>query len=214
MGWFHLDEIALKYKQVRSQNGGGTRTLLLEKSCTLPDILSKAIETFFPNDGQSKFGKISSMNTEMRDFKGDTLAGNRTVDELYKESKLKKLRVYLYTKTKKGQDSETNEEPWEEVVGADGLGVSDEGEGCEEEKMEAEAESFQNVAMASVNSPDCEVCSLKYVLNDTFAEIERDVKHFLYNFKPHLCFQSQFRCFYKSSFKVNFKMIVHKIVIF
>ena len=100
LGWLHETSPGLGYKQVRLRNGGGTRNLRVEKSCTIKDIHVIAMSMFFP-DGHSKLGSLDDMETDVRDFKGDKLDLDMTVQAHYDHFKVKMMRMYLYTSLKK-----------------------------------------------------------------------------------------------------------------
>ena len=107
MRWLHQYAVGQTHKQVRVRSGGGTRNLNVFKTCTIQDILNTAVETFFP-DGNSKLGSWSDIEAEMRDFKGDILDYNKTVETVYKEVKLRMMRLYLYTSYKNAETTEVN----------------------------------------------------------------------------------------------------------
>ena len=66
-------------------------------------------ELFFAN-GESKRGKGEEFAFSIKDFKGEEM-GSRTVSELYEESKVKILRLYMYTKKNEGgSDHQSNNE--------------------------------------------------------------------------------------------------------
>ncbi|MES9904587.1 MAG: hypothetical protein ABW168_18155 [Sedimenticola sp.] len=96
MGWLNFNKSSSLYKQVRSINGGGTRSLSIERSLTVELVKDAALKTFFP-EGKSKLGNVNNFIIEIRDFKGDTVDLTRTIEDLYNGSKLKMLRLYLYT---------------------------------------------------------------------------------------------------------------------
>jgi hypothetical protein len=107
MGLLHQHADGQSYKQVRFRSGGGTRNLNVLKICTIKDILTIAVDTFFP-DENSKLGPLSAMEAEIRDFKGDTLDYSKKVETVYNEAKMKLLRLYLYTSYKKTERTEVN----------------------------------------------------------------------------------------------------------
>lgn len=95
VGWLHHQNH--DFHQVRSKNGGGTRHLVLEKSTMVKQIIEDAKNLFFP-EGKSPKGSIEDFTFEICDFKKQSVAMTATVAELYEQSKLKMLRLYLCTK--------------------------------------------------------------------------------------------------------------------
>lgn len=96
LGWMNMTQ-QNTYKQVRTKSGGGTRNLTVEKSITTTDLLDVAKATFFP-EGKSKMGRCEDFVFEMRDFKGDSIPSSKSVEELYKDTHLKTLRIYIHTR--------------------------------------------------------------------------------------------------------------------
>lgn len=99
LGWMDYNIGSRDFKQVRQKLGGGVRHLRVEKSLQLSELLIHAKETFFPL-GKSKRGTLEDFDIQLKDFQGTELNLDKNITELYDESKLKILRVYLYTKKK------------------------------------------------------------------------------------------------------------------
>ncbi|KAL4230227.1 hypothetical protein ACF0H5_010612 [Mactra antiquata] len=97
LGW--LNQVGSTLKQVRSPNGGGTRTLDIEMSCMIQDILTTAKELFFP-DGMSKKGSVDAFVFHMADQTQIPLDGTTIFKELCENTKLKHLRLYMVTSPK------------------------------------------------------------------------------------------------------------------
>lgn len=57
LGWQDYDEGTQEYKQIRSQNGGGTRQLRVPKTHRVKEMLDTAKQLFFPQ-GKSKKGRL------------------------------------------------------------------------------------------------------------------------------------------------------------
>jgi len=93
------NEKSKEYKQVRQTGGGGVRHLNVSKSLPVHTLLGHAKDTFFPS-GVSKRGLVDEFDIVIRNFQGMPIEANMTINNLYVESKLKILRVYMYT-TKK-----------------------------------------------------------------------------------------------------------------
>ena len=60
---------------------------------------------FFPN-GYSNVGDVNEFEIEMKDFQGRNMSSSLTIEEAYDISKLRILRLYLYTTNKKAKNSE------------------------------------------------------------------------------------------------------------
>lgn len=95
IGWLHDG------KQVRAKCGGGTRKLNLAKKTTKNDIIKNACELFFPN-GTSKKGHLSDMELELTDFAFNVIDSKITLEELFQQTKLSRIRCYLKTEKKEG----------------------------------------------------------------------------------------------------------------
>ncbi|XP_028291708.1 uncharacterized protein LOC114463690 [Gouania willdenowi] len=97
VGWMDFDEEEERYKQVRAVSGGGTRHLSIDKDETVANIKGIAENLFFP-EGQSKKNKsLSHYSTHIESSQIHVEVSN-TVDELYSQSKVRMLRLYLCTK--------------------------------------------------------------------------------------------------------------------
>ncbi|XP_053392341.1 uncharacterized protein LOC128555016, partial [Mercenaria mercenaria] len=99
LGWMDYSNESMCYKQVWQRCGGGVRHLTVEKTLSLKAVLNHALDAFFPS-GVSQRGILQEFELELKDFQGICVNMEKTINELYIESKLKILRVYLYTKKK------------------------------------------------------------------------------------------------------------------
>jgi len=99
IGWKASDGCG-NLRQVRAKSGGGTRHCSVDKHCQMSDLLPTAIDLLFPS-GQSPHGPSEDFTFKLQDFAGRLLPEDKTVAELYKESCVRILRVYLcsYAKT-------------------------------------------------------------------------------------------------------------------
>lgn len=101
------------FKQVRSAKGGGTRHVSIDVNSTMKDVQEIAEGLFFP-DGKSRHLDLKSLDCEIRDFSHRMIESECTTGDLYEASKVKILRLYLFTKcisTQKNTDnSVTNPE--------------------------------------------------------------------------------------------------------
>ncbi|KAK5874636.1 hypothetical protein PBY51_019564 [Eleginops maclovinus] len=95
LGWQHYHNH--DFHQVRSKNGGGTRHLAVEKSTMVKQIMETAKNLFFP-EGKSPKGSVEDFTYEICDFKKQSVDMTTTIADLYEQSKLKMLRLYLCTK--------------------------------------------------------------------------------------------------------------------
>ena len=95
LGWMDYENSTKNYKQVRKQNGGGTRHVEVSKTAQIATILKLGQDLFFP-DGVSKKGPIKDFNFTVNDFREFSM-GDSNVGQLYSETKVKMLRLYLCT---------------------------------------------------------------------------------------------------------------------
>lgn len=96
IGFSVYDKTAEKFKQVRSNRGGGIRHARLTKPVTKNDILETAKQSFFP-DGESIHGPYSSF---IFDVAGDVngkikFREDEDAEEFMSRLKMKKIRCYL-----------------------------------------------------------------------------------------------------------------------
>jgi len=98
VGWHDFDHVCHMHKQVRIQNGGGIRHLSVPKLTTVEDILQSALQLFFP-DGKNKKGDIGDFEFEIRSFDGSSV-GQCTLGELYERTKVKMLRLNIFSRKK------------------------------------------------------------------------------------------------------------------
>lgn len=110
-----FDEKEQRYKQVKSVNGGGTKHLSISKGVTVADIQVMAENLFFPNGHSKKNKTLSHYSTHIESSQTHVDMFN-TVEELYNQSKVKILRLYLCTKKKTGQHSSVGEEGYLSVI--------------------------------------------------------------------------------------------------
>lgn len=97
LGWMDFNEKDNRYKQIKAINGGGTRHLTIDKDKTVVKIKKIAEELFFPNGFSKKKKRLSDYSTEIESSQVHVNSWS-TVDNLYEESKVKILRLYLCTK--------------------------------------------------------------------------------------------------------------------
>lgn len=83
---------------VRERNGGGARSVSINKKAKKPDILQRALDLFFPNGvSLKKHGPLSKYTYDLLDYKEHVLNEEYTVAQLYKMTGLSMLRFYLAT---------------------------------------------------------------------------------------------------------------------
>ena len=98
LGWQHND--GKGYVEVRTKQGGGTRKFSVSKDAVKNDILEEAKARFFP-DGLSTKGRIENFDLDIRkNYQGDLIEENVTVEEYYKLTGLPLLRFYMFSTTK------------------------------------------------------------------------------------------------------------------
>lgn len=97
LGWMDFNEKDKRYKQVKAISGGGTRHLTIDKDKTVVEIKKLAEDLFFPNGFSKKKKRLSDYSTEIESSQVHVNSWS-TVDNLYEESKVKILRLYLCTK--------------------------------------------------------------------------------------------------------------------
>lgn len=91
LGWMNFDIRTQTYKLVRQMKGGGTRFLSVDKDSTLADIFARGQDLFFSDSN-------TSYQSELRDFCGNIVTHlNRTVEQCYEDTKLKILRLHVYS---------------------------------------------------------------------------------------------------------------------
>ena len=95
VGWHDFDPASQMHKQVRIQNGGGVRHLSCPKLTTVEDILQSALQLFFP-DGKNKKGDVGDFEFEIRNVDGSSV-GQCTLGELYERTKVKMLRLNVFS---------------------------------------------------------------------------------------------------------------------
>ncbi|XP_041724138.1 uncharacterized protein LOC121554579 isoform X4 [Coregonus clupeaformis] len=103
LGWMDFNEKGQEYKQVRTVNGGGTRHLYVDKKKTVEEIKIMAEEMFFPNGLSKKNTQLEDYHREIR-WRYSQVNNSSTVEELYEETKVGCLRLYLFTKAHNVRD--------------------------------------------------------------------------------------------------------------
>lgn len=99
------DENLQVYKQVRIHQGGETCHLKLSKEASSEEVLKEGKRLFFP-DGGSIVGKENDFDFYVQDFRGITVANsNCTVNDLYQQTEVKMLRLYVCTRHKEKNGS-------------------------------------------------------------------------------------------------------------
>lgn len=96
LGWKNFDSYSNTYKQVRSQKGGGIRHLSVDTNVQLSELLQTGKDLFFP-EGCSSQGTLDQFRISLHDYQGNPVK-QQTVAEAYEETKLKLLRLHIYTK--------------------------------------------------------------------------------------------------------------------
>lgn len=94
LGWLHYSEETHSFHQVRARNGGGTRNLTVQKSVTMAELLQTGKNLFFSN-GHSPKGPVEDFQLDVRDYCHNILPLDVTVGQLYDQTKLRMLRIYI-----------------------------------------------------------------------------------------------------------------------
>ncbi|KAJ8048757.1 hypothetical protein HOLleu_01203 [Holothuria leucospilota] len=97
LGWKHFDSECKQYKQVRSQNGGGCRQLRVSVVWGKDDIIKEGKSLFF-HKGKSSKGHVNDLLFTVQDFRNIEM-GNETIEDVYKATCVKLLRLYVCTKS-------------------------------------------------------------------------------------------------------------------
>lgn len=110
VGWldyaFHVKE----YKQIYMKTGGGIKHETFSVDTLLSTILKVATGWFFPND-QNRRGNISEYDFFITDPSHTELDGHITVGDMYDETKVKILRLYIASKRRlPSDDTEVGED--------------------------------------------------------------------------------------------------------
>ncbi|XP_071832111.1 uncharacterized protein [Apostichopus japonicus] len=100
LGWIDFNFKEGEYKQVRIQNGGGTRQVRVDRNAKKDDILEIAKGLFFPN-GKSPRGKLSDFTLSLTDISMQEVGKDMTIGEMYDAFKVPMLRCYISTKMKR-----------------------------------------------------------------------------------------------------------------
>jgi len=61
------DRERYRLRQVRARGGGGTRSVILPKECSMSEVLDKGKNLFFPNE-RNKRGHVTDFEFSIMDF--------------------------------------------------------------------------------------------------------------------------------------------------
>ena len=98
LGWLDFDNKIGDFRQVRTQSGGGTRSLNIPVSASQEDVIEVGKNLFFP-DGRSKKGLVGNFDFVLKDFQANNVKED-TIEDMYTACRLKMLRVYLCSRSK------------------------------------------------------------------------------------------------------------------
>ena len=98
LGWLDFDNKIRDFRQVRTQSGGGTRSLNIPVSASQEDVIEVGKNLFFP-DGRSKKGLVGNFDFVLKDFQANDVKED-TIEDMYTACRLKMLRVYLCSRSK------------------------------------------------------------------------------------------------------------------
>lgn len=99
IGWYHYN--GEKFSQVRSKRGGGSRTLKVDNSQLLKDVLQSMISSYWPNNQKTGFGLVSHMNFTMKNFEHQDVDSEMSVKQYIELTNHCRARVYLYSRKKR-----------------------------------------------------------------------------------------------------------------
>ena len=104
LGWFDFDYSLGEYKQIRATQGGGTKTLSVQRNTSVKDLVSRAKNLFFPN-GTCKKGNENDFEIDdnLRDY--NLVPIPQTISEVYESKSVKILRLYFCTRKRKEKNS-------------------------------------------------------------------------------------------------------------
>lgn len=102
IGWLTFEKN--RYVQVRMKQGGGVRTVSVDKDCTCVEIMDLGKKLFF-TDGMSSKGHESQFDFSLRDFKCEKIIEPYTVAQLYNLTGLTRLKFYLCTNRKENNST-------------------------------------------------------------------------------------------------------------
>ena len=97
IGWLHSDD-KNNLKQIRQKKGGGTRSVAVDVSTTVNDLLDQAVTLFFPA-GKSSMGTVDEFSFTMRKFDQTEVDSTTSVKDLYESTAFRLLHLYLCSKT-------------------------------------------------------------------------------------------------------------------
>ncbi|KAB0795092.1 hypothetical protein PPYR_11931 [Photinus pyralis] len=95
LGFMAFNDTTKQLTQVRLNKGGGTRKVDVDRTSKNTDILEFAKKLFFPNNISKTFGPIENFTISLLDFCKSPVDTDLTVEEMYNETKVNKLRFYL-----------------------------------------------------------------------------------------------------------------------
>ncbi|KAB0804069.1 hypothetical protein PPYR_01039 [Photinus pyralis] len=95
LGFMAFNDTTKQLTQVRLNKGGGTRKVDVDRTSKNKDILEFAKKLFFPNNISKTFGPIENFTISLLDFCKSPVDTDLTVEEMYNETKVNKLRFYL-----------------------------------------------------------------------------------------------------------------------
>lgn len=108
VGWLHFDCQLQKFVSVRLSKGGGTRTISVKLSATVPEIIDVVKDIFFP-EGKSFHGRRENMIFSLGNFKCEELVAANAfcLAKYISDNALSKVRLYLMSKPLKQEDELT-----------------------------------------------------------------------------------------------------------
>lgn len=90
IGWMNKEEDG--YKQVRTINGGGTRKVCVPVHYKKQDLLLEVQKLFFSNGECAQGTLLKKFSTNMLDFSGNPISDYLTVEQMFLQTKLTRLK--------------------------------------------------------------------------------------------------------------------------
>ena len=109
IGWREYENKTKCYKQVRSQSGGGTLSLTVNRSINYHTLMELCKEKFFPNERSANGIRLQTREFYVGNNQDMSFEDEFVFDELYKETP--KLKLYLHSKQKESESSDSSSLP-------------------------------------------------------------------------------------------------------
>ena len=113
--WYHFSEKERRYKQVRENSGGGNRVKVMKKSSNFQEIMTCAVNLFFPKGSSGSKKYISLMVYHLGDFALNKIEETNftTLEEHMFDNGLSKIKFALMTKDFAFSDNFSDDDDFE-----------------------------------------------------------------------------------------------------